>query len=278
MSATSVRVLMYHGVEAVSADRDPHAMFVRPEMFRAQMEHLLESGFTPIDEATYLQALDGGPLPRKPVMVTFDDGYVSVAENAERVLADLAIPSVLYLPVGLLGRRAEWLADGHRHALMTLDEIADLDLDRIALGIHGSDHSDLAGMDCASLSRNTVEARRELGRQIGRSVRTFAYPYGSHDPAARAAVERAGFEAAVSVHDAAGRYAIRRVDINATDTLPTFRIKMNRWYGLARRASDAVPVVRRYAHGLLGSAVDADSPAPLRSSAVPLAQERSAHG
>ncbi|GAB4003831.1 polysaccharide deacetylase family protein [Nocardioides ultimimeridianus] len=247
-----MRVLMYHGVDDIASDRDPHGMFVRPDVFRQQLEHLLETGHTPIDEATYLGALRGGPLPAKPVLVTFDDGYVSVAEHATPVLVELDVPSVLYVPVGLIGRRSEWLDEAHRHAIMTVDELLDLDLGRMALGLHGFDHSDLVGRSEAELRRNTVDSRAELSRLTQQPIRTFAYPYGGHDAAARRATEGAGFEAAFAVHDGSGDFAITRVDVNATDTMRTFAIKLNRWYPHLRRAAGATPRLRRMAHDLLG--------------------------
>lgn len=247
-------VLMYHGVDRVPAARDPHGMFVTPEAFRAQVEQLLESGFTPISEEAFLDGLGGGPLPAKPVLLTFDDGYVGVGEHAAPVLASHGLPSVLYVPAGLIGGWSDWLEPRHRHPLMTVGELRSLQDQRMTVGSHGLDHSDLTTLPDAELRRHVLETRQVLEGLLGKKVRSFAYPYGIQDARVRAAVRAAGYRAAFAVHDPVDELAIPRVDVNAVDTMRTFRLKLSRLYPAARRATDRLPVVRRVAHDLLGRA------------------------
>ena len=82
-------------------------------------------------------------------------------------------------------------------------------------------------------------------------MRSFAYPFGGHDHAARAAVAAAGFDIGFSVFDDAGRHAVSRIDVNATDSLASFRFKVQlphyrRWWNALERA----PVVRRHVRAL----------------------------
>lgn len=247
-------VLMYHGVDRVPPARDPYGMFVTPVAFRDQVEQLLESGFVPVTEQAYLAGLRGAELPRKPVLITLDDGYVGVAEHAAPILASFGLPSVLYVPVGLVGGCSDWLEPRHRHPLMTLGELRDVLPLGMSVGAHGLDHSDLTTLSNAELLRHTVETRQVLGALLGEEVRSFAFPYGTHDARTRAAVRAAGYEAAFAVHDPAGDFGIRRVDVNALDTMRTFRLKLRRFYPAARHASDRFPAVRRAAHDLLGRA------------------------
>ena len=248
------RVLMYHGVDRVPAERDPHGMFVTPGMFRAQVEQLLEAGFVPVSEDDYLAAMDGKPLPRRAVLLTFDDGYLGVGEHAAPVLASFGVPSVLYVPAGLIGGCSDWLDPRHRHPLMTLGELRTLRALGMTIGSHGLDHRDLRTLSGEELRRQTVETRQVLGQLLGREVRTLAFPYGHQDARVRAAVKDAGYAAAFAVHASAGGFAIPRVDVNATDTHRTFRLKLGRLYPTARRATDVVPAVRRFAHEILGRA------------------------
>ena len=247
-------VLMYHGVDRVPADRDPYGMFVTPEAFRAQVELLLEVGFVPIDEETFLAGLQGHPLPRRSVLLTFDDGYVGLGEHAAPYLASLGVPSLLFVPAGLLGGESAWLEPRHRHPLMSAEELREVRGQGMAVGAHGLDHSDLTELSDRDLWRHTADTRAELESVVGEQVRTFAFPYGTHDARARAAVRAAGYHAGFAVHEAAGRLAVRRVDVNATDTPRTFRLKLRPLYPVARSATDHVPAVRRLAHDLLGRA------------------------
>ncbi|WP_344112748.1 polysaccharide deacetylase family protein [Nocardioides humi] len=245
---------MYHGIERVSSARDPYGMFVAPDAFRQQVEHLLEAGYVPIDETTYAAALRGADVPRKAVLITFDDGYVGVGEHAAPILVSLGVPSVLYVPAGLVGGRSDWLAARYRHPLLSAAELREVSAAGMAIGAHGFDHADLTRLGDADLRRQVVETRAELARVVGRPVRSFAFPYGAHDARVRLAVERAGYDHAFAVHDAVPGFANGRVDVNATDTLRSFRIKLHRHYPRARLATDRVPLLRRKAHDLVGRA------------------------
>lgn len=265
MRRPAARVLMYHGVDRVDREYDPHGLFVTPENFRAQMEHLLENGFAPISEAAYLAGLGGDRLPNKAVLITFDDGYVGVGEHAAPILGALGIPSLLFVPTDLLGRRADWLDEGLRYPILSAEEVAGLPAQGMAIGAHGTDHADLTSVDDADLHRQVVESRTVLAELLGGSVDSFAFPYGCHDDRARAAVEAAGYRAAFSVHERGGRFGIQRVDVNATDTLRTFGIKAHRLYPMARRTSRYLPQVRRALHQWLGSAYDSQPSAEHRT-------------
>ena len=109
-------------------------------------------------------------------------------------------------------------------------------------------------MEPSRLERNTQEARAVLADVTGVPPRTFAYPGGHYDDAARAAVERAGFEASFAVGGNDGRFALPRIDVNASDTLRTFSMKCSRWWPVAQAVGSRLPRVRRGLHRLVGSA------------------------
>ncbi|MEV5000389.1 polysaccharide deacetylase family protein [Nocardioides sp. LML1-1-1.1] len=254
MSVPRARVLMYHGVDRVSAARDPYGMFVSPAAFRRQMECLLEAGYVPVSEDDYLAAVHGARLQRKAVLVTFDDGYLGVGEHAAPVLRELGVPSVLYVPADRIGGTSDWLEERHRHRLMDAADLREVAAAGMTIGAHAADHRDLRGLADAELTVQTRQAREHLEGVVGAPVRSFAFPYGHHDERARAAVRAAGLEAGFGIWDAADELAIGRVDVNATDTLRTFRLKLRRFYPALRRATDPVPSLRRRAHDLLGRA------------------------
>jgi peptidoglycan/xylan/chitin deacetylase (PgdA/CDA1 family) len=102
----------------------------------------------------------------------------------------------------------------------------------------------MAGMDDAELRRQCVDVREHLADVTGQQPRSFAYPFGHFDARARMAVQAAGYELAFSVHDDAGRYAISRVDINASDDALHFRVKLLPAYRPLWRAAGRVSPVR----------------------------------
>ncbi|MFJ8538270.1 polysaccharide deacetylase family protein [Streptomyces sp. NPDC093591] len=250
LTARQALVLMYHGVGRRSARQDPFCLFVPPDTLYRQLRGLLDRGWTPLTLDRYLH----GRFPRRSVLVTFDDGYQALLDEGLPVLRKLGFPATAFVLSGVLGGTSAWMAEMPDEPLLDaagVRALADAGLD---VECHGWDHSDLVNAGTGTLARNLVDAPAVLADITGKRARAFAYPYGTHDAAARRAVAEAGFEIAFSVHDAAGRYAVRRVDINATEVDATFRVKTWRGYPTIRRMSGAVPLLRPALHSLIGFA------------------------
>src|SRR6266545_5158338 len=95
-----LRVLMYHKVN----DRPGNVVTVSPTLFTEQMAQLRELEYTVVDlHQVIAHYREGGPLPPRPVLITFDDGYRDTLENALPVLRDHAYPAVMFVPIGYLG-------------------------------------------------------------------------------------------------------------------------------------------------------------------------------
>ncbi|NUP15727.1 MAG: polysaccharide deacetylase family protein [Streptomyces sp.] len=243
-------VLMYHGVGLRSASQDPFCLFVPPDTLHRQLRLLLDRGWTPLTLRRYLR----GDFPRRSVLVTFDDGYQGLLDEGVPVLRELGVPATAFVLSGVLGGTSAWMAEMPDEPLLDADGVRALADAGLDVECHGWDHGDLANAEPGTLVRNLRDAAAALADITGRRARAFAYPYGTHDPAARRAAAEAGFEVAFSVHDGAGRYAIPRVDINATEIDATFRLKTWRGYPAVRRVSGAVPLLRPALHSLIGFA------------------------
>ncbi|AMT95090.1 hypothetical protein A2T55_16370 [Brevibacterium linens] len=247
-------VLMYHGVGDVDSEHDAENLFVPVQAFQQQMEYLNHSGFKILSEVEYLGWLNGKPLERKSVLLTFDDGYSSILQNAVPILAGLRMTGICYVCPGLLGGQSTWMDKTSRHDLMDVAELSEVVDAGIALGVHSHDHSSMDKLNFTDLKKHTVDARALLEERVGVHAKSFAYPYGNHNPTARQAVSSAGFECAFAIYETSGRWALPRVDINSLDTPRTFRLKLQSIYPTARRALSAAPPLRRAAHRVVGLA------------------------
>ncbi len=98
----SPTILMYHGVDTVPAQQDPDNLFVDPEAFAEQMDALASRGYTVIGEDDLVAWQRGASLPRKSIVLTFDDGYRSVMTHAVPVLKQHGFPAICYVSAGLL--------------------------------------------------------------------------------------------------------------------------------------------------------------------------------
>lgn len=247
-------VLMYHGIDKVDSGHDAENLFVPADAFQQQMEYLKSSGYRILSESEYLDWLNGKPLDGKSILLTFDDGYTSVLNNAAPILGKLRMPGICYVCPGLLGGSSTWMEPASRHELMDSAELAELANAGITLGIHGHDHASMASLSFSDLMKHTGDARALLEERVGVRAQTLAYPYGHHSPVSRQAVSSAGFECAFAIYETAGRWALPRVDINSVDTPLTFRLKLKSIYPAARRTMSIAPPLRHAAHKLVGFA------------------------
>jgi peptidoglycan/xylan/chitin deacetylase (PgdA/CDA1 family) len=108
--APILTILTYHHV----SDNDPASPFdpniadATPGQFRRQMEALARYG-TPIGIDELLRALDGAPLPKNPVMVTFDDGYRSCHDVALPILRAVGVRATFFVSTSFISeRRIYW--------------------------------------------------------------------------------------------------------------------------------------------------------------------------
>lgn len=248
-------VLMYHGVAQVPRSLDPANIFVTKEAISHQIARLTERhGFRPLTEAQYLDALAGERrVPSNSCLITFDDGYASVLDEAAPLLAAARVPAICYVSPGLLGAQPD-RSEPAASARLDRDGVQALREYGVEIGCHSDLHASMRGMSAERLRAATSVAREEMKALFGHTPRTFAYPYGDHDAAARAAVREAGFECAFATYEGYGRFALPRVDINATDTPFTFDLKLRRLYPFVRRSLGRVPVVRRATHHVVGYA------------------------
>jgi peptidoglycan/xylan/chitin deacetylase (PgdA/CDA1 family) len=253
------RVWLYHAFGERSAEQDPHNLFVPLDAFRDQVRHLLTTGWRPLDLDGWLAHLDGRSVARKSFLLTVDDGYVSVLDAAA-VLRELSVPSVLFVLAERLSGRSDWMPRMPDEPLLAAEDLCLLADGGMEIGAHGGDHTLLRNLDDGQLQRHTDDAAAVLQQVLGSRPRAFAYPEGVHDRAAVAAVARAGFSTAFSVHGrnvdggTDRRFAVRRFDVNSTDTPRSFRLKASPWWPAAATVAARTPRLRATAHRVIGSA------------------------
>ena len=209
----AVPILMYHVISAAPEGVANAELWVDKDVFAEEMHALHAAGYTAV---TLQQAWDGwkhgGPMPRKPIVITFDDGYLSHYTHAKPVLRALGWPGVLFLTTKAIG------PDG-----LSVRQLRSLMKAGWEIDSHTLTHPDLTTLDDATLARELTDSRRELQQRFGVPADFFAYPAGRHDARVIAATEAAGYTAATTVEaGVASRqdapFALPRVRVNATDT------------------------------------------------------------
>lgn len=222
-------ILLYH---AFGAPGEATSEWVVPiDRFAQQLRWLQRRGFRflRLDEYVALRRQHVLP-PRRSVLVTIDDGYADVC-RAVPVLERLGVPATVFLVTGLVGRTNGWDLEGVQagRPLLAWDQIKELASDRLDFGAHSRTHRHLAGLPAAEIDHEIAGSRRDLDRELGRSVTTFAYPFGEFGPDLEAAVSRAGFTSALGSRPTANSAAqpdlqLQRIAVRGTDSLLRFAL------------------------------------------------------
>jgi peptidoglycan/xylan/chitin deacetylase (PgdA/CDA1 family) len=254
MTGTLVPILMYHEVSP-----SPHPAFRRYTVtvreFSRQMRWLAALGYQAIDMDTLIHArLGQGSLPKRPVVITFDDGFQGCADHAVPVLRAHEFTAVFYLVSGLMGETSRWLLHevGVELPLMTWDTARAVAAAGFQFGAHTVTHPRLAGLDPSRCRAELVDARSRMEDELGRPVVHLAYPYGSFDRAVQVAAAEAGYVTACSTRAGLSGadddlLALRRVTIYGHDSLLDFACRLRTGTALRERVGQAFGgVVRRF--------------------------------
>ncbi len=230
-------ILEYHCI----APKEDGARFSRaavdPERFAAQVAWLAERGYRGL---TLGEAFSGRPLPAKPVVFTFDDGYLDTFTTAYPLLANAGWPATVFPVIGLLQKDRPAENDLFGAPLMSREQLRELVAAGWEAGAHTLTHPDLPTLDEKTRRREIVESRDTLAAATGARVRTFCYPRGRYDSSTLRLVEAAGFAAAVGTgkgnrHYPSERFRLRRVFIRPDTQGRRLAHRLGFWYDLHHR-------------------------------------------
>ncbi|MER6471818.1 polysaccharide deacetylase family protein [Streptomyces collinus] len=216
MTDAPVPILMYHAVASApnNATRD---LSVAPEAFAEQMALIGDLGLTPVTTAGLAAHWRrGGPLPARPVLITFDDGYEGVHRHALPVLARHGFPATLFVSTGWI--KGAYDTGGGLDTMLDWPQVRDLADTGVEIGGHSHTHPQLDQLDDTALRAELAHSTDILTAELGARPVSFAYPYGYSSRRVRQAVRAAGYGQALAVGNGLARrrqgpYALRRVTV-----------------------------------------------------------------
>lgn len=209
-----VPILGYHHV-VPRATGDPE-LWMDLAQFKRQMRTLALLGFKTISLRDVCNWLDGrASLPRKPVVLTFDDGYEGFLPVIAPVLERHKFTATIFLIAGKIGSEVKWNGKPPMR-IMTADETAELARRGFDVQSHGLTHLDSKQADPATLHTELLESKRVIEQITGNSVRFFAFPQGRWNREARDTVEQTGFAAACTSRWGRNDYNQDRYLLNRT--------------------------------------------------------------
>ena len=212
----TVPILMYHYISIPPEDADVYRtdLSVSPDNFRAQMQYLADNGHTPIDFYTLSRAITNHEqLPPKPVLLTFDDGYLDNYENAYPILREFGFTATFFIPTEFI--------DTNRAGYMTWPMIEEMAANGHRFEPHSRSHPDLRERDNDYLIWEILGPQETLAYHIGYTPRYFAYPSGRYDDNVLAMMAHLDFWGAVTT------YAAAEQGFNNRYEWPRLRIRYN---------------------------------------------------
>jgi peptidoglycan/xylan/chitin deacetylase (PgdA/CDA1 family) len=216
-----VPILMYHVVSSPPAGAPYPELYVSRASFAAQVGWLAGHGYHAVTLQQVFDSWRGaGTLPARPVVFSFDDGYLSQVTNALPVLKARKWPGVLNLEYRNLKPVWGIRPPGIRKLLAAGWE----------LDAHTLTHPDLTAVDAARLHEEVAGSREAIHRRFHVPVNFFCYPAGRYDDAVIAAVQQAGYLGATSTRYGLARpgelYTLARLRVNGSDSLSAFAAKL----------------------------------------------------
>jgi peptidoglycan/xylan/chitin deacetylase (PgdA/CDA1 family) len=225
-----LRVLMYH---KISIDENNNLNVSKDNLIR-QFEYFQKKKYTIIT----FQDFYNKKIPKKPIILTFDDGFLNNKELLLPILKQFKYKATFFIPTNYVGKIGSWYKNDER--VLTVEELREItNTGLVDLALHGHEHQ--------SMKKLTIE---EIDQEIKQSINFFeenklpflrilAYPFGSYpkrDPEKFdkmvAVFQKYNLLYALRIGNKVNSlpiknpFEIKRIDIRGGDSWTTFRIKI----------------------------------------------------
>jgi peptidoglycan/xylan/chitin deacetylase (PgdA/CDA1 family) len=177
-------------------------------------------------------------LPDSPAhycAITFDDGFVSVLENALPELELRNIPATFFVPTGSLGGPPAWVkanSPARHERVLSAEELAGLKDHRLLrIGSHSISHPNFLKLDPAQARRELEHSKAQLEAILGCKVGLFSFPHGAYDSQTIALARAAGYDCVFTINPSnaftsADNFVQGRVLVDPADWPLEYRLKL----------------------------------------------------
>ncbi|HEY8269457.1 MAG TPA: polysaccharide deacetylase family protein, partial [Pseudobdellovibrionaceae bacterium] len=234
-----IPILMYHKVPEQKLE-SRHRIFVSKDIFESHLQFFKNHGFTTLTFQDLEEYRSGAKsfesFPRKPLILTFDDGYVDNLTNAAPLLKKYQMKAVIFLLADHRLQTNSWDNDEQEppQSLMSLEQKKELLNFDYEIGCHGFRHRKITEMTDAEAQHELSDSKKVLEKDFG-PISTFAFTYGITSAQAAEFAEEAGYNFAVNtdtggLHLEENPYSIFRVNIFPEDGPAQLRKKTSSSY------------------------------------------------
>ena len=221
-------IMMYHNVNY--SDK-PWANTVSPEHFARQMAYLRDQRYNVVSFKEVVDSIwNKKKLPKKTVVITFDDGYEDNYKYAFPILKQYHFPAIIFVVTYVVGKPE----------FLTWEQIKEMEKNGISFGSHTRLHVYLPSVDQAE-QRNQIQISREImEQQLGHRVEYFAYPTGGFNDSIIELLKQSKYKAACTTnrgwrHANENPYIIKRIRFGEDDSDFSLWGKLSGYYQVFKK-------------------------------------------
>lgn len=192
-ASVQLPVLMYHYIAVPPADADKYRLdlSVTPAAFEAQLKYLKDNGFTTVSlQDVYDYLSKAKPLPKKPIVLTFDDGHRDAYTHVFPLLKKYGMTSTFFIVTDFINYKDP--------KYLTWDMVKEMAKAGMSIESHSRTHKDMRNRSNAFLVWEILGPIEQITAFTGQRPYFFCYPSGQYDPAVIAVLRSAGTLAAVT--------------------------------------------------------------------------------
>ncbi len=244
-----IPILVYHRVVPVPLPESRHKIWVDAQNFKRQMNFLASRGFNTISLDILVSAFKGiCPLPEKPIILTFDDGYKDNYLYAFPILKEYNFTATIFLVSKYIGDTNQWDRISQEETvhsphsivhsieepinLLSIDEIREMVEYGITFGAHTVTHPHLQQLSEKKAFHEINQSKIKIEKIIGHEITSFCYPYGEVNPTIKQMVIEAGFDCACAcdTEQINDLYELSRRQVFPKTGMFGFWKKTQKWY------------------------------------------------
>lgn len=206
-SEVRVPILMYHSI----SDSDPNnSLLVPQKMFNDQIKWLYDNKFTAMSMGELLESMRTGKVPKKPVVITFDDGYADNYKSAFQTLKNYNMKATFFIITDNIGSGDYF---------MNLDMLKEMRDYGMYIENHTANHLELNTLSRENAYDSIKRAQEFIQEKLGLKSEYLCYPVGRYSNETIEIAKELGIKAAVTTQGGIsssndGNYELKRVRMN----------------------------------------------------------------
>ena len=218
---------MYHHIDTAPAGANAvrRDLSVSPKKFEEQLQYLRQQGYESITlNDLVLHLTRGTPLPPKPIILTFDDGYIDAYIHAFPLLKHFGFSGTFFLisaPV-----------DANNPDFLSWDHVLEMHQAGMRFEPHSYDHPDMRNRGFQFVVFQILAPKEAIEARTGEPCHFFAYPSGRYDDYVIEVLRSADYWGGVltaqgATHSSGDIFTLRRVRVQGADGLDDFIRNLN---------------------------------------------------